>query len=462
MNLRPAHFGSNRRGMMSVVAMLYLILFSVLALSFYAAVNMSAQASHNDEKIARAQLAAESGMDFARYALARVSIPPGVTGSLVTQELYTDVTSLLANSDNLGGNPITRQGAVISVPASGSIKLDSAGKSHFTLAITDWPEQGKVVVRSTGTYDQISRSIQLDFSRVPRSSSVFDYAVASKGQIVLEKGSVTTVDPANALTATAMSALESASAIVVDGGNLGGELTVLEDADATITRGTVAGESLASTIRDEHLNKVPEAPEFPTIDTSVYRQYATNAYVAGARTQQNIRIPANTNPRFNGGDTVQGILFIESPNTVTFRGNFNLQGILVFASSPNGENSSDLLDFRGNVSQQPLPSSSQFDALRAASGVAVLAPTSRITMSGSTDSLLRGNIICNTFDFQGSADIVIDHGTLMTLKSADDACVFSGKTVKFTATGADNIPNTGVSFSRAYTPEPGSYEELSP
>jgi hypothetical protein len=194
----------------------------------------------------------------------------------------------------------------------------------------------------------------------------------------------------------------------------------------------------------------------------VYRTYATNSYVSGASLQKNVYVPPNTNPKFNGGDTVQGILYIASPNQVTFRGNFNLQGILVMAASSAGQNSTDLLDFRGNVSQQPLPSSPTFDALRAASGVSILAPTAAITMSGSTDSLLRGNVISNTFGFQGSADIVVDNGTLMTLKEGTNSAVFSGKTVKFTSTGANNLPSQGVSFSQSYSPEPASYEELLP
>jgi hypothetical protein len=438
-------------------------LFATLAISFYTAVGTTAQMAQNDADIARAQVAAESGMDYARYALARVSIAPGATGSAVTNDLYGDLQTQLESTANLSGKTITLNNSVINLPHESTIALDAGGKTRFAVTITDWPDQGKVVVKSVGTFGQISRAIQMDFTRVPKKSSVFDYAVASKGQIVLNKGTVTTVDPANAPQATAMSALSgSNSAIIVNGGNLGGDLTVMDDSDAHIVKGSVAGESISAVIRAEHLNSVAEPPEFPTVDTSPYAQYATNSYVSGARTQQNIRIPAGTNPQFAGGDTVQGILYIESPNTVTFRGNFTLQGILVFETSANGENSTDKLDFRGNVSQTPLPSGSQFDSLRAASGVSILAPTSSVTMSGSTDSLLRGNLICNTFNFAGSADIVIDQGTLMTLKSASNSVVFSGKTVKFTATGADNVPTTGISFSRAYAPTPGSYEELTP
>jgi hypothetical protein len=451
-----------RRGMMAVLAMLYVVLFAVLALGFYAGVSTNAEISHNDDEIARAQMSAESGLDFMRYQMSRVSVPPGLTGSAVTTEIYNDLAALLNNTSNMAGHTVGRNGSVISIPSTGTIKLDSTGRTNFNATITDWPEQGKVVVCVTGRSGAISRAIQMDFTRVPKKSSVFDFAVVSKGQIVLSKGSVSTVDPAQSKTATAMSAMASGNSVVVSGGTLGGDITVMDTAGVSFSKGSVGGSSIGSTVLKDHVTKVTDPPEFPTIDTDIYRQYAVNAFKSGNKTQQNIRIPANTNPSFNGGDTVQGIMFIESPNTVTFRGNFNLQGILVFDNSSAGQNSTDNLDFRGNVSQLPLPSGTAFDALRAASGIAILAPNAGLTMSGSTDSLLRGNVISNTFNFAGSADIVIDHGTLMTLKDASSSTVFAGKTVKFTGTGASNLPSTGVSFSQTYSPETGSYEELMP
>ena len=50
-----------RRGMTSLLAMLYLILISALALGFYASTTVSSQLSNNDERVARAALASESG-----------------------------------------------------------------------------------------------------------------------------------------------------------------------------------------------------------------------------------------------------------------------------------------------------------------------------------------------------------------------------------------------------------------
>ena len=175
-----------------------------------------------------------------------------------------------------------------------------------------------------------------------------------------------------------------------------------------------------------------------------------------------IMIPVLPNlvKQFAGGDTVQGIMYIESPNTVTFRGNFNLQGFIVFENA--GNEATNSLDFRGNVSQTPLPSSPQFDPIRATTGVAILAPTAAVTMSGSTDSFLKGNLIIGTFGFSGSADIQIDQGTLMTLNAGANSAKFAGKTVKFTATGANNKPNQGLSYSSYYAAKPSSYQEIMP
>src|SRR5215212_11528067 len=64
-----------RSGMTAVLAMLYLTLMASLALGFYSASNTAVLVSTNEQRVERARLAAESGLDFARYSLSRVSIP---------------------------------------------------------------------------------------------------------------------------------------------------------------------------------------------------------------------------------------------------------------------------------------------------------------------------------------------------------------------------------------------------
>src|SRR3954451_13739685 len=80
-----------RRGLASMLAMLYLVLFSALALGFYAATTTSNEVVSNDKLIAGAQAAAESGMDFMRYQLSLVTIPSGTTATTLQSELYKDL-----------------------------------------------------------------------------------------------------------------------------------------------------------------------------------------------------------------------------------------------------------------------------------------------------------------------------------------------------------------------------------
>jgi hypothetical protein len=215
-------------------------------------------------------------------------------------------------------------------------------------------------------------------------------------------------------------------------------------------------------VLNSHVNDVPTAPELPTFDPTVYKPYATNAYVAGKNLQKNILIKAGTNPRFNANDTVQGIMYIESPNQVILNGDFKLQGFMVMESGTSPTNASDAMTFKGNITMSPVPNAPVFDNLRSASGVAIMAPSAAISMTGSTDSYAKGSIICKSFSFAGSADMLVDHGTIMTMNASGASAIFNGKTIQFTATGADNMPKQGVSYSAYFLPDSGSYAEVMP
>ena len=169
-------------------------------------------------------------------------------------------------------------------------------------------------------------------------------------------------------------------------------------------------------------------------------------------------MPANTNPNFSGNATVQGIVYVKSPNTLTFRGNTTLAGFIVFEAA--GDSSQNVIDMRGNFSVANLPAGAQYDALRTISGIAIMAPTAKLTMSGSADSNFRGNVIVDKFTNGGSADLQFDSGSIVALSSASDAVSFNGKTMRWKSVGMLNQPNVGVTYSAKFTPSSGSYLEL--
>src|SRR6185503_12119898 len=92
-----------RRGLSSMLAMLYLVLFGALALGFYAQVNTSVQIAKNEQQVIKALLAAESGVNFMRYHLASVQIPANTQQPQVLQELYNDLSAQIDPSANMAG-----------------------------------------------------------------------------------------------------------------------------------------------------------------------------------------------------------------------------------------------------------------------------------------------------------------------------------------------------------------------
>ena len=183
-----------------------------------------------------------------------------------------------------------------------------------------------------------------------------------------------------------MSAQTVPGAITVTGGAIGSHaggqlnITIPEDSTltpddlVTVTGGTVHGTASESQILNNY-TKLVAPPEFPVVDTDYFEGYATTTYTNGMTTLKNVRVPAGTNPHFAANVTIQGVLYIESPNTVEFRGTTQLQGFIVFESE--GDSSVNIIDQRGNFAHSPLPSGSEFDGLRSTTGVAILAPTTQ-------------------------------------------------------------------------------------
>src|SRR5688572_3207866 len=227
----------NRRGVTSVIAMLFLVLIGTLALGFYTSVTTATALAKNDRRTAKALMAAESGIQFMRYTLARVSIPPTTTSETLLGELLIDLQA----DENLDGNlpggalaTIKREGNVITIPFIVTDPTPSE-KSGFTVTLTDVGGAGEIVctVRGrSGDKGNVShKGVRLDFTRHEIPANIFDSAVAAKGKIVVKKGSITGIAGVSSDSIIKiMSAKDTSPAIVMSGGTVGssagGELGV--------------------------------------------------------------------------------------------------------------------------------------------------------------------------------------------------------------------------------------------
>jgi Tfp pilus assembly protein PilX len=469
----------NRRGITSVIAMLFLVLIGTLALGFYTSVTTATALAKNDRRTAKALMAAESGIQFMRNRLANVNIPPTTTAANLLTELETDLKNDENIAGNLNGAAIVRDGNVITIPF---IPTDLAENSGFTVTLTDIGGVGEVVCtvkgRSGKEGSTSSKGVRLDFSRHEIPANIFDSAVAAKGKVVVKKGAITGIPGVSSDSIIKiMSALTSSPAISMTGGAIGssagGELQVTIDntgpvpgvpdgkadsGSAQIIGGTVHGTGNLTTIYNNYL-KVVGQPEFPVIDTTIFEAYATNTYDSKTSgTFKNVRIPAGTNPTFAGNVTIQGVLYVESPNVINFQGNTTLQGFIVVEQA----NSSTVnkINVTGNFGYGNLPIGAEFDPMRAITGIAVLAPTTSVSMTGAVDSQIRGNMILGNFRNEGSSDVQIEKGSILTFDTLVDSAYFNGKSVKFASTGLSNPPSHGVTFSSRFLPAKGSYLEL--
>jgi hypothetical protein len=456
------------RGITSAIAMIFMVLIGCLALGFYATMTTSTKLSENDQKGARALMAAESGIQFMRLNLAHVQLPPMTTPDQVLAELFADLKVSTQMIGNLGTNTVGFANGTISIPAEANqiIVTNAADNTGFRVTITRISPTIDGVVctvtghTGTGRYHR-SKRVALDFTRQEIPSSLFDNAVAAQGKVTIMKGLIGGSGVPDTI-ANVLTTKTTAPAFQMSGGTLGGKIGIVKAGTATLSGGTVSGTSNLTTIYNTHV-KLSTAPEFPAFDTSVFKPYASTTYVTGMTTLQNARIPANTGTTATplmlaGGVSVQGILYIESPNVVQFGGNVTIDGFIVVENkNTSAENS---LTFTGSATINPVPAGAMFDSVRAITGISILAPTTKVTMTGSTDSYFKGNVIVGSFNELGNATITMNAGSIVAMDTGNNAMTFNGKDTRFMSTGALNPPSLGVKYSFRFVPINGTYAEV--
>jgi hypothetical protein len=467
---RPAPApAASRRGIVGVVAMMFLVLFAVLAVGFYAAVTMSAQISANEQAVFRSQLAAESGMSYLRLQLASVRIPAERPPDKVFEELFMQLRLNLCGTGNLGSGDVGYDGYTITIPADpGRLVMlgpDGAGFRATLTRTTIWSSGApayRVRVKVTGCHGSVAgalrRAVEVEYDMENVRSTVFDYGVAATGPVQFKPGPTTKLLGEPDAAASILTASALVPSIVTGKGDIDGNLFVsMSPNQVVLGGGKVGGQSDNAVILSQVQVKSP--PDFPTVHTVVFKEFATNVYVAGVPRQKNIRVPPNINPTFSSGNVIDGILYIESPNVVTFSGHTDVNGVIVFEGL--GTPAVNVLDFKGNVSQSALPDTAEYAALKArAAGLAIVAPTAAVNISSSVESTLTGSVIANRLAITGSADVTLVNGSLITLGS--EPMLIEGKTVNVIGVGARTAPYAAVRFESHFRPVHTTYREVAP
>jgi|GEM_PF-4712478 len=471
-----------RRGITSVLAMMYLSIIAMLAVGFYSAVNMGSSIADNEQFIHRSSAAAEVGLAFARYQISQLNLPGTTTQSNLLSAVYSALATNLNSTSNMGGNNPTTQPSgtptSIYVPglASGSptwMSTDSqGGQTYFKITNPAGMTLRILAVgqNSNSKITAVSRKLQLDFPASGGANPIFTYGLVSYGEIMLNGGLTVNGNNGGVMSITA------GTPINVNGANsFGGDfywtsatprLSVTWGSLRVSTVANAPGYLSASGQFPNHVHGAQTVPSKPTFDSSAFLTYVgtgagyggstftTGTYSSNAATLTNTILSAG-NYSFNNALTINGILYLQSGVNVNFNNNVTINGAIVQANA----SSAGTINFSGTMTQTAYSglSGANFPAAELAlTGTALLLPSDNITFNKSINavgSVIGGNLI---FD----ANAVVNGGSVMNMGTSQ---MIFNNTATITVTTTGNAP-AGVSGNSNYTfaASPTTYTEVYP
>ncbi|MEN8128416.1 MAG: pilus assembly PilX N-terminal domain-containing protein [Planctomycetota bacterium] len=443
------------RGIALLVAMMFVVVFSALSVAMFSMSSGNSLVASNLHKANAARSCAESGLEIVRYYLAQAEIPGLTPQNQWFGELQSQVTGGILPS-SIYGEALTFEDTGISTITVGSenspVVLDD--NKSFTAHV--WTDNlSRINIRIIGTAYGIERKIQSSFvyGEKPEPYSVFDFGIATKGPLGLDGNILLNGVNISVESDVYIESLTENLALSITGGSqIAGDVKVVNPDGYVVLQGGQAaigtdenGEPVTGVEAiTEHVEIGAPETNFPLPNTSHFEQYATGITIdsttdlSALTSLDNVRIAAGTNPTFDGDTQINGVLYIEQPNTVTFAGNADITGVIVGDGDYTDNSATNTITFEGTVSSSSvseLPES--FGALRDDTGTFLMAPGFSVAMGGAFDTL-NGAIAANGISFYGNAGGIIGGSVL---NYSDQAMILEGTNdLYFNRTGDTEIP----------------------
>ena len=159
-----------RHGAALVLAMIFVIVFSVLAVSMATMSGTSVQLADNQRKADSARASAESGLDVARFWLNRISIPASTPP---THRFYSIATSL---ENDLTENNITNINMYLGISTIyiPGVTLNLDKRQNFSALITHIGAE-TLQLDVTGAHGLFTKTIRVNYDMEPYTYPIFDY-----------------------------------------------------------------------------------------------------------------------------------------------------------------------------------------------------------------------------------------------------------------------------------------------
>ncbi len=445
----------NRRGAVLIISMIFVLIFSALAVSMATLSGTNVQLASNQHKVDCAFASTESGQEAMRYWLTHVEFP----SSTLPSDYFGAIVSTLQY--DLDANNISN----ITVHNDGSISpvtLDSATGQGFEGDLINDSNDNILQLQVTGGAE-ITRTIRVHYDIEPYEYPIFDFGLATKGPVhFLGNPTVRGINSNNEADIFIESGNTNLAMLVTGNTNFDGDINIGNStANADFWGDIKIGGDTGQTAIDNHVHIGAESPEFPLPDTQHFQQYATGDVIKSStdltdsRVLTNATIKAGTDPNFLGNIIIEGILYIKQPNIVTFSGNVDSRGMIVAQGDVDNPGTNSI-SFLGNFETNPYPSGVQFDAIRSETGSSILAPGFSASFSGNF-SAIGGVMAVSGAHFSGNVNAVVE-GTILNY-SENPTVIEGNSTLNFDRSDNIKVP-AGFDTHRILTYNPASYEEI--
>ena len=453
---------SRYSGAVLIVSMIFVLIFSALAVSMATLSSTNLHVAENHCQADGARACAESGLEVIRYWLSRASI----SGTTSSSERFNQIVASIQNDlteASITNISISQNGSTISIP---NVTLSSETGQYFSAMISQI-DDNLLQVDVTGTCGSTTRTIRANYQFGNRANTVFDFGVASRGPLSLS-GNIE-MEGAN-ISVESNAYIESEDSIlalsIIGNSHIAGNVKIVNPIATVDLQGGqagIGGETGQEAI-DNHVEFGVPPTEFPEPVPAIFESYATNVVDVNTDTSvdvtlENIRILAGTNPTFSGQATLKGVVFIETPNVVTFTGNASLTAIVVGDGDWTDDSGTNQISFQGNVESLPtneLPAEAQFEGLHDQTGTFIMAPGFHVAFGG-TFASLSGAIAGNGIEFSGNAGGTIN-GSIINYSS--EVVSLSGNSdLQFNRSGLTEVPAGFVSEIVLHY-DPDSYSEI--
>jgi len=465
---KPFCGACKRRGMVLLLSLILIAVGTALSVAILCSATLNLKMASNQAKVQQAQMAAESGLEHVICTLKNATLPQDMEHATFVDDFCTALGNEMNGTGNLGTALLTKTQDSIVVPR---INLPWGGA--FTAEITKTSTTGDIVCRLTvtGTSGEISRRVAVDVRLESQRGTVFDYGLASRGQIRVSGNA--TVAGVNDPSEGNVVSMSSQPVAIEAGGSaiLTGELAVTStDPNSVLLTGgklSVAGVSDLALAYSDHVHIGIDPPPLPEIDITPFALLTTSVIdssttFSSGQTFTNVRIKAGTHPTFANTTTINGVLYIEAPNKVKFAGQTTINAIIVTEDNPAVSLSNKQIVFAGDIEApgvDALPDTG-FEEIKKHPGTILLAPGFGATFCGSANTI-NGTIAADQLSFTGGSSVSgTVTGTVLGLKDLD--MVLGGNSSIALNRSDANLTPPGFKHRVALYPVTGSYREPLP